>query len=235
MKSRFLNGLMLVFLISCAFGETVKMKDGIIKSRISSKQLNRISVKNDRIESVSGLDAAFHFSQNEKTGDGYIKSTEENGHEPIVVSITTVSGRVQDLMLEVDDGAPNTLILENDEVQDSDGLFQNDSDTSTNVSSDYETSVIDGMKKLIIAEDLLPIRLHLKPIKSVSGFCVKLLNSYRVGERFIGHKFQISSDSKIMTKLKESDFWSEGDVALSFSDIDVSGGKTLFLYVLVRA
>jgi hypothetical protein len=63
--------------IVCA--ETAKMKNEPIRSRISFKHLNRIAVKNDRIASVSGLDEAFHFEKNEKTGEGHIKPAADNG------------------------------------------------------------------------------------------------------------------------------------------------------------
>ena len=237
MKSKYLVSV--IALTSFVFGETIKMKDEPIKSRISFKQLNRISVKNDRIDSVSGLDVAFHFEKNEKTGDGYIKPTEENGHEPIAVSVTTASGRVQELILDVDDGNPNVLILENDEAegdfigQDTEPLGDV-TETSTG-SSDYETSIVEGMKKLIAGNTVLPIKLSAKPTKKVSGFNVKFLESYKVGGGFMGYKFQVLNDSDVMTDLKESDFWSEDDLALSFSNLSICKGKSSFLYVLARA
>ncbi len=118
-RINFLKIIFTIFLlIGCCYSEKIKMREGPIKTRITCKQLNRISIKNDRIESISGLEEAFSFEKNEKTGDGYIKPSEANGHEPIAISLTTVSGRTQELLLSVDDGDPNTIILENDEKED---------------------------------------------------------------------------------------------------------------------
>jgi len=100
-------------LVGTIQSEIFKMRESPIRTRISSKQLNRISLKNDRIESITGMEEAFQFEKNEKTGDGYIKPTEANGNEPIAISLTTTSGRTQELILNVDEGEPNTIVLEN--------------------------------------------------------------------------------------------------------------------------
>jgi hypothetical protein len=251
LRIMFLN----ILLANSASSEVLKMKNEPIKTRISCKHLNRISVKNDRIESVSGLDVAFHFEKNEKTGDGYIKPTEENGKEPIAISLTTVSGRTQELVLNIDDGGPNVLILEpnlkEEELEDfSKDDFVSDSigDRSnvTTAASEYEasvafeTSVVEAMKRLIAGaniaggSNILPIRLSAKPSRIVPGFRIKFIEGFKVGG-FIGQKFEVKNDSSVMIDLKESDFLEEGDIALSFSDLDISKGKTVFLYVLARA
>ena len=232
--------MILLLLITDSYSEVIKMKDTPIKTRISCKQLNRISVKNDRIESISGLDEAFNFEKNEKTGDGYIKSSEANGHEPIAISLTTVSGRTQELLLNVDDGDPNTIILENDEKEDSfeedfssDSIGETEGSSSTTVSSDYETGIVEGMKRLIAGE-VKPIKLAVTPKKEVKGFRIKHLGSYEVG-KYIGEKFEVSSDTKVMETLIESEFWNEDDVALTFSELEICKGKKAILYVLVRS
>ncbi len=237
MKNKLL--LAVIFLTTITSGEIVKMKDAPIKSRISFKQLNRISVKNDKIDSISGLDAAFTFEKNEKTGDGYIRPTQENGHEPIAISLTTASGKVQEIIFDVDDGNPNILILENEEGAAED--FSDDADDSSSggesistASSDYETAVTAGMKKLITEENIARINLSVKPVKNVPGFSVKFLDGYKVGG-FVGYKFEVSNSSNVMIELKESDFWTEDDLALSFDNLKICKGNPSILYVLVRA
>lgn len=239
-KMRFLKiFLMFGLMVSSCYSEVIKMREGPIKTRISCKQLNRISVKNDRIESISGLEEAFSFEKNEKTGDGYIKPSEANGHEPIAISLTTVSGRTQELILNVDDGDPNTIILENDEKEDSfEEEFSNESVSDggysgTSTSSDYETGIVESMKKLISGE-CRAIKLAVTPRKDVKGFRVRHLESYEVG-KYIGEKFEISCESDVMDRLIESEFRSEDDIALTFSELEICKGKKVTLYVLVRA
>ena len=80
----------------------------------------------------------------------------------------------------------------------------------------------------------MPIRLATKPSKKVPGFNIKHICSYNVG-KFIGDKFEITNNSNVMVDLKEKQFWSPDDVALSFSDLKICKGKKVILYVLVRA
>lgn len=239
MCNKFIKAILFGMVLSfSAYSETFKMSDTPIKTRISSKQLNRISVKNDRIESVIGIEEAFQFEKNEKTGDGYIRPTEANGKEPISISITTVSGKTQELVLNVDDGEANTITLENTTPEDFvandiEVSSENDNSSLVNPASSYETSITDSMKKLVIG-DLVPIRLATKPSKKVPGFNVKHIGSYTVG-KFVGEKFEITNNSNVMVDLKEKHFWSPDDVALSFSDLKICKGKKVILYVLVRA
>ena len=182
-----LFGIVLSF---SAYSETFKMSDNPIKTRISSKQLNRISVKNDRIESVIGIEEAFQFEKNEKTGDGYIRPTEANGKEPISISITTVSGRTQET------GTISSIFP----------IFSNSFFHTThcfsasfppitfvNPASSYETSITECMKRLVVG-DLIPIKLAITPSKNVPGFKIKHICSYNVG-KFVGEKFEITNNS----------------------------------------
>ena len=105
------------------------------------------------------------------------------------------------------------------------------SDISSPTSSNYETSITEAMKKLV-ADDLIPIKLSIKPCKNVPGFKIKYLGSYKAGS-FVGEKFEISNNSNVMVDLKEADFWSADDVALSFSDLKICKGRKIILYVLV--
>ena len=73
-----------------ASAEQFKMTDEIIHSKISYQNLNRIKVKGDKIDSIAGIETAFHFEKNDKTGEIFIRPTEDNGYSPISLSLTTV-------------------------------------------------------------------------------------------------------------------------------------------------
>jgi hypothetical protein len=221
-----------VLMSFCAHGETLKMTNEPQKSRISFKHLNRIVVKNDRIASVSGLSEAFHFEKNEKTGEGYIRPSAENGHEPLSIGITTISGRTQDLILEVDDNDPNVLVLENSEVQEMQKILDENAD---NTNSDYESTIIEAMKKLIAGRNLQKLELDNVPPRTTPHFNVEFVAAYRVSG-FIGYKFKISTEVAASFFLREQWFAKNGDVALAFSDLKIGVNKPIFLYVLrVRA
>jgi hypothetical protein len=214
----------------CVRGETLKMKDEPLKSRISSKHLNRIVVKNDRIADVYGLSEAFHFEKNEKTGEGYIKPSAENGREPISIGITTISGKTQDLILDVDDGDPNILILENPNSQE---VRRIPEEETNNTNSDYEAAVIEAMKLLMIGNNLRKLESDDEPSRTTRYFKAEFAGAYRVSG-FTGCKFKISTEIAASFLLREEWFIKDGDVALSFSDPKLNKDKPVLLYVLRR-
>jgi hypothetical protein len=221
-----------LFLLACfgVFGETLKMQNQPLKSRISFKHLNRIAVKNDRIASVSGLGEAFYFEKNEKTGEGYIRPTAENGHESLSIGITTISGKTQDLILNVDDDDPNVLILESDEIQEIQKILEEE---TNNTNSDYESTVIEAMKELVNGRNLKKLELNDVPPRLAQYFQVEFAEAYRISG-FIGYKFKISTKVDASFFLRENWFSKIGDVALSFSDLKISKNEQIFLYVLRR-
>jgi hypothetical protein len=226
MKSRYFALFLLAsFDVS---GETLKMQNQLLKSRISCKYLNRIAVKNDRIASVSGLGEAFYFEKNEKTGEGYIRPTAENGHDPLSIGITTISGKTQDLILDVDDDDPNVLILESTETQEMQKILEEETD---NANSDYESTVIEAMKELVSGRNLKKVELNDVPLRTVQYFQVEFVEAYQVSG-FIGYKFKILTKVDASFFLRENWFSQIGDVALSFSDLTIGKNKPIFLYVL---
>jgi hypothetical protein len=225
------ESIALFFLIGFSVsGETLKMQDQPLKSRISFKYLNRIAVKNDRIAAVSGLSEAFYFEKNEKTGEGYIRPTAENGREPLSIGITTISGRTQDLILNVDDNDPNVLILENPETSEMRKILDEETD---NADSDYESSVIEAMKSLIGGRNLQKLELTDVLPRKAQHFRTEFAGAYRIFG-FIGYKFKISTEIAASFFLRENWFSKVGDVALSFSDLKIGKNKPIFLYVLRR-
>jgi hypothetical protein len=228
MRNRFIA---LFFLVGFSVqGETLKMQDQPLKSRISFKHLNRIAVKNDRIASVSGLGEAFYFEKNEKTGEGYIRPTAENGHEPLSIGITTISGKTQDLILNVDDNEPNVLILESAETQEMQKFLDEDTE---NASSDYESAVVEAMKALVSGRNLQKMELNDVPPRTAKHFSVEFVESYRISN-FVGYKFKISTEMNVSFFLRENWFTKIGDIALSFSDFKIGKDESVFLYVLRR-
>ena len=137
-------------------GTTLVMNDDIIRAKIALHHLNKISVKNDKIVSVSGNDGTYFFEKNEKHGFGFIKPSLENGDNPISLNITTASGKTQGLLLNVEDCDPQTIELQADQKDVLAGIAEGDvrhdyasefpADSSNN---DYESSVIEAMKLFI--------------------------------------------------------------------------------------
>jgi hypothetical protein len=215
-----------------ALAETFRMGNGIIHANISFQHLNRICVKNDRIATISGLENAFHFEKNEKTGDGFVRATAENGHEPISVSITTVSGKTQDLLLNVIDGEPAVIELENPEsitsIEDITNL------SPDNSGNGYEESVIEAMKQFILSFAQQP-KLEISGIsdRNHGHIRAEFQSAHRSGG-FLGLVFKITTCKNGTFRLDERMFSREGDAALSLSQLSIIRNKPVILYVLRR-
>lgn len=220
--------------------EQFKMTGKPIKTKISYQNLNRISVKGDKIDTLVGIDAAFHFEKNEKTGEVFIRPTEENGDNPISISVTTTSGKTQDLLLEVVNGDANSIELISDNSNQEDFSNQNlpgehFSDFEDDISNnDYEENIAMVMKKFIN----LPAKykkLELKTEDRNSDYVVaRFQEAYRI-DGFLCLKFQIiSSLENCSCVLDEHMFSKKGDIALSLSTLHVDKNHSATLYVLRR-
>ncbi len=227
MKSK----LIVLALLLCfgANAQQFKMKDGIIHAKISYQNLNRIKVKNDTIDSIAGIDSAFHFEKNDKTGEIFIRPTEDNGYDPISLSVVMVSGKTQDLVLEVVDGEANTieLVTEKEEHQQID-LSVMDEETSGN---DYEESICSVMKKFIN----LPIDFPEIEVKATdrkhAHLTASLEKAYMI-DGYIALKYKVTTRLNNTSRLDERMFSRKGDICLSLSSLEIRPNQRVSLYIL---
>ena len=213
--------------------EQFQMSGKLIKSKISYQNLNRISVKGDKIDTLVGIDTAFHFEKNEKTGEVFIRPTEDNGYNPISISVTTTSGKTQDLLLEVTDGEANSieLIAENSASADFANEYLSESEDPVG-SNDYEENIAAVMKKFINLSpnhEKLEIEIEDRPHTYVVA---KFQEAYRI-DGFLCLKFQITTKSDFEGKYSRFAFKSSkaesrrlerrGSIAnASQSELDIS-------------
>ena len=227
MKSK-LIGLALLLCFG-ANAQQFKMKDGIIHAKISYQNLNRIKIKNDAIDSIAGIDSAFHFEKNDKTGEIFIRPTEDNGYDPISLSVVMVSGKTQDLVLEVVDGEANTieLVAEKEEYPRID-LPAMDEEISGN---NYEESICAVMKKLITLPKNCP-EIEVKAMdRSYAHLTASLEEAYRI-DGYIALKYRITTSLNKISRLDERMFSRKGDICLSLSSLEIHPGVSVSLYIL---
>lgn len=226
MKSK-LIGLALLLCFG-ANAQQFKMKDGIIHAKISYQNLNRIKVKNDAIDSIAGIDTAFHFEKNDKTGEIFIRPTEDNGYDPISLSVIMVSGKTQDLVLEVVDGEANTIELmanegENQAVQQEIGEEM--------AESGYEESICSVMRKFINLPKNCP-EIEVKAMdRKYAHLTASLEKAYKI-DGYIALKYKVTTSLQKISKLDEEKFSRKGDICLSFSSLEIRPGFSVSLYVL---
>lgn len=233
MKQIMISGFIMM---SSLNAEQFIMTGKLIKAKISYQNLNRISVKGDKIDTLVGIDTAFHCEKNEKTGDAFIRPTEDNGYSPISISVTTTSGNTQDLLLDVVDGDAHSieLISENvtqEEKQSSDYLSEAD---ESSTGSDYEENLADIMRKFINLSSNYKeenLKVDDRPHSYVTA---KFQAAYRI-DGFLCLKFLIKTERQDATFfLDERMFSRKGDIALSLSTLCLGKSRSAILYVLRR-
>ena len=216
--------------------EQFKMTGNLIKAKISYQNLNRISVKGDKIDSLVGIDTAFHFEKNEKTGEVFIRPTEDNGYNPISISVTTISGKTQDLLLEVVNGEATSieLISEGSVCDDFSEQFLGYPDSEEGFAGDYEESIAAIMKKFItIPSKYKKIDVNTED-RSHDYVIAKFQEAYRI-DCFLCLKFQVvAKQENYSCVLDERMFSRKGDIALSLSTLRLEKNHSATLYVLRR-
>lgn len=218
-----------------SYAESFKMGDEVIKAKISYQNLNRISVKGDKIDSILGIDSAFHFEKNDKTGEAFIRPTEDNGYTPISLSLTTMSGKTQDLLLEPVDGDANSIELVSDAVTEHDACPLDDLLlTEENNSNDHEESVSSVMKKFInLPSNYRSLEATGITDRSYCHLKVTFQSAYRI-DGFLCLKYKICTEKDGVFRLDERMFSRKGDVALSLSYLAIEKNGSATLYVLRR-
>ncbi len=230
MKNRLFFTFCLFSLFSSSYAEQFKMGDKLIKAKISYQHLNRISVTGDKIDSLVGLDRAFYFEKNERTGEVFIRPTEDNGHNDISLSITTVSGKTQDLLLEVVDGEASSIELvgdtEREPLLEMEGLSESNG-------GDYEESISEVMKKFINKKTGLR-KLHIKEKdREHKHLVAKFKEAYNV-DGFLCLEYEVSTIKEGIYRLDERMFSKKGDIALSLSSLRIKEDTKAILYVIRR-
>lgn len=66
--------IMMIRISDVLLAHTFKMDNEIIKTEISYQYLNRISIRNDRIASITGADKTFYLEKSDQTGECFYKS-----------------------------------------------------------------------------------------------------------------------------------------------------------------
>lgn len=212
-----------------ANAEQFTMSDGIIHTKISYQNLNRIKVKDDKIDSIAGIETAFHFEKNDKTGEIFIRPTEDNGYSPISLSLTTTSGKTQDLLLEVADGEANTieLVAEKEEYQRID-LPAMDEEISGN---NYEESICAVMKKFINLPKNCP-EIEVKATdRNYAHLTASLEEAYTI-DGYIALRYKVTTKLSRASRLDERMFSRKGDICLSLSSLEIRPNSSVSLYVL---
>lgn len=171
-----------------------------------------------------------------KQGEVFIRPTEDNGYNPISISVTTISGKTQDLLLEVVNGEATSieLISESSVCNDFSEQFLEYPDSEEGFAGDYEESIAAIMKKFItLPSKYKKIDVPTKD-RSHDYVVAKFQEACRI-DGFLCLKFQIEAKQENYScVLDERMFSRKGDIALSLSTLHLEKNHNATLYVLRR-
>ena len=225
MRIKLLN-LILLLVLSPLYGEEYQMRSDVIKAKISYRNLNRICVKGDKIDKIFGVDNTFHFEKDDKTGEAFIRPTEDNGYAPISLSVVTVSGKTQDLLLEPEDKEASAIELVSLNIPQP---FQ--TTDFGEIGNDYEECISTTMKKFITHTDYEGC--IVKKVADRTCGCIKAkFDAAFIIDGFLCLRFSISSPKREWICLDEKMFSEKGDIALSLSHLRIRGKEKVTLFVL---
>ena len=171
---------------------------------LSMKHPTRLSVDNDKIQSLKFKRGALHVEKNQKLGDAYItprilKNSKSSKPGSINLFVSTKKGFTYQLLLTPSDIPSTQIILQNKNTHISSGI-------SNGISNDYErrlTDIILSMQKGIPIENCMISRSK-KRIKSpIKGLKLKVVSRYLCKE-FTGYSVKIRNKKSIV--FEEKDF-----------------------------
>jgi type-F conjugative transfer system secretin TraK len=198
-----------------------------IQGVISSKELNRIAVKDDRISQIFGVSGHFVVESDENHGQIFIKSTDSGNKDNLALTIVTEKGITQDLYLKQKDISSQFIELQ------------------------HKTS---NTKKAEIWEKLSPFKQTLVKLmqcmirgQSVSGYEVQIneqsrdiwsdirINQLQIfsGSKLQGIVFKITNIDKVSKFLHEKRFkFFKNIAAIAIENNRLEPGESTKLYVI---
>lgn len=212
----------------------------VIEISISSQDLTRIAVEDDRISHVFGSADAYVLEADEEQGQIFIRPTdnayssfEEDGSRPINLTLTTEKGHTQDLCLIPKNQPPEALILKV-ETKDAEELVK-EKLTQNPISRDEVETLLQACH-----EGRIPVGYKLMPLNLLTLKSPHLLTRELRGERLKGLTYEIKNRSKIPLILSEIAFAEnfpekkQNIIAISMPIKTLKPGERSFIHVVEK-
>jgi type-F conjugative transfer system secretin TraK len=188
------------------FAQDFVVKDGqTIDALISSENLNRIYLKDDRIESIKALEGQFQSQHDAQTGELYLKPSLAYQDKTINLFLTSEQGFSYGLTLKSASKSPQTIMLDNPQAYSIDEKInaQNEIHALLNQmymgqgNDEFVRQVINVEGKSIIRDEI--------SISHQANFW---------GQDYVGEVLLITNDSDEKITLHEADAADNNTVAL---------------------
>lgn len=189
----------LIFLPTLSIADQIREVSGNdeLLFEISQKHPTRLSVQNDKIQSLQFKAGILDVSKNDKLGEAYI--TPRHNTKTINLFISTKKGFVYKLLLKPTNIPSAQIILQNKNTYIS-------SNISKGASNDYERRMADiilAMQQDLPVENCMMSKTKKKITSPMKGVRLKVLAKY-LCKNFVGYKIKIRNKDSIY--FTEKDF-----------------------------
>lgn len=208
-----------------------------LEAHIALDMMNRLAVANDRIVNIFGDEGTFVNQTDEQTGQVFIKPTDENGHNPLSITIITENGLTQDLLLTPSEPMAATLIIKAPPTVSKLGNPQENliPGFTGNRSVTVQDQIIQTIKQAVLKE--LPERGDKPTLSSRTGFkslSIHFKKHYQSGP-YVVSVWEIKNLSNQVFNLHEKQFFKTQDLALSLQKLSLAPGEKTELYTVEKA
>lgn len=190
---------------------------------VSSQELNRIQVVGDRIASVFGSQGSFSVEPEEVNGQVFLKVPPQ-GLSRLDLSVVTESGLTQDLLLTIQPGSGQTLLLKPGKRRSQTEGEAREILPEVALIKAMATSAREGYGRQKVSQPLA--RWH-----DVAVSCVEIWR----GEGLEGRVYHVRNLSSALQTFHEKHFWFSPDtVAVALERFRLESGRTLRVFVVLK-
>lgn len=208
--------LLLLLLTTNVFADITFAEEEQIKLALSNKDINKIAVKGDKIQSINGPTGAY-TAKNDPLGAMYLSTTSDKS---FTVFLTTAAGHNVSLLI-----TPKAITGKTTTLQPTLRL-----DT-------YQKEITDLITAMINQEELSNYSYQVATKAKSSNF-YKLATikpqSYYIGSKFVGIISSITNKTSTELKLLPSYFYQVGVKAVTLSQTELAAKTSCLLYQIIE-
>lgn len=197
-------------------------------AKISAKELSRIFVLNERIQSVRGVNGVYELIKDENQGAIYVKPTPYFANKAFNLFITTEQDHTYNLLL-----MPMDIPAENIEIRSLSPSLQLSNRWEKN--SPYVEMLVNFVNSMVNEskiEGFTAINMDSKPI-TYSKFNMELVTVYK-GAQIQGEVWCLTNTTKKTLYIKPSMFFKHDTRAISIESDTIPAGDEVFIYKVIN-